>query len=121
MNFNLPVKIANDVTITNTFSKNDFMKTSLYNNQNLSMFFWIRKKSKINNHDFYIGFLFGNDKISQLQLYCIDKSLDNEEKREKFNDEFIKVITSKIGNKQGTIKSIVNKRDNIAVIKLKYG
>ena len=114
------IKIANELTITNSFSKNDFMRTSLYNNQNLSMFFWIRENCKINNHDFYIGFLFGNEKISQLQLYCVDKSLENEEKRKEFNDEFIKVITSKIGNKQGTIKSIVNKRDNIAVIILKY-
>ena len=120
MNYDIPIKIADDLTISSNFTKSDFMKTSLYNNQNLSMFFWIRKNFRIKSHDFYVGFLFENEKISQLQLYCVDKSLENEEERKIFNDEFVKVITSETGLNTGSIKSIENKRDNIALIILNY-
>lgn len=120
MDFDIPIKIADNLLISSNFSKNDFMNTSLYSNQNLSMFFWIRKNFRIKNHDFYIGFLFGNEKISQLQLYCVDKSLENEGERKIFNDEFIKVITGGIGLEQGSVKSIENKRDNVALIILNY-
>ena len=120
MNFDIPFKITDDLTISSNFSKNDFMRTPLYNKQDLSRFFWIRKNFRIENHDFYIGFLFGNEKISQMQLYCVDKSLENEEERKIFNDEFINVITSEIGLEHKSIKSIENKRDNIALIILTY-
>ncbi|MEG0698865.1 MAG: hypothetical protein RR435_02860 [Erysipelotrichaceae bacterium] len=116
----MPFKIADNLTISSNFKKSDFMKTSFYNNQNLSMFFWIRKDFRIKSHDFYVGFLFKNEEISQLQLYCVDKSLQNEDERKIFNDEFVKEITNEFGLNPGSIKSIENKRDNIALIILNY-
>lgn len=114
------IKIADNLSVCTKFSKKDFMKTSFYNNRDLSVFFWIRKKFKVKNHDFYIGFLFGDEKISQLQLYCIDESFENEEKRKAFNDEFAKEITDDFGCAWGNIKSVENKRENIALIIINY-
>ncbi|MBS7576930.1 MULTISPECIES: hypothetical protein [unclassified Enterococcus] len=120
MQFNGRFSINNNIIIHPNLTIDEFIKTSLYEKQDLSRFFWIRKENIINNHNFYLGFLFKEKKISQIQFYCVDKNISTEEMRKKFNDNFVKELSSSEDYAWGNIKSIFNKRENIALLVINY-
>lgn len=114
------IKISNKIVINSYLTKKNFENSSLYNNQDLSKFFWVRDNCIIQNKEFFVGFLFRENYISQVQLYCIDKSLKKESQRKDYNDEFITKLGGELEYEWGNIKSIENKREKISLIIINY-
>lgn len=114
------ILINRKIKISNSFTKEDFKKTDLYRNQDLSMFFWVRYDCEIYNHKFFIGLLFNERYIKQLQLYCTDVEISNEKQRKIFNDKFALLLSEFIDFKFCDISSVFDERGNMSIIVLDF-
>ncbi len=120
MSYDGSVTINNNIKLFPGFRLCDFKRTSLYSNQDTSLFFWIRDKSIINGMKFIIGLWFDKDYLRQIQLFCNEGYIINEEQRKQTHDDFIKRITEKQEFEWGSIKSTIDNRSLESVIVINY-
>jgi|AGTN01.1.fsa_nt_gi hypothetical protein len=120
MSYDGSIMINNSIKLFPGFSLSDFKKTSLFSNQDTSLFFWIRDKCIINGVKFIIGFWFDGDYLRQIQLFCDEDYINNEEQRKQIHDDLIKKITDKKDFEWGSIESTIDNRSIESVIVINY-
>jgi len=120
MENNGSILINNEIALSPTYSLEDFIKSNLYNNEDTSIFFWVKQDCFIKNHRFKVGLYFKNRYLKQIQLYCIDNSVHNEEQRKKLNDRILNEIARNTNSEWGSIKSVFDQRDGISLIVINY-
>jgi hypothetical protein len=108
------IKIAEDLIITENFTVQDFQQSSIYDNQDLSVCFWV-KNCYIDKLPFTVGLYFKENFINQIRLYCTDIYIKTEEERNEFN----KLMILK-HPEWGNAESILNDREQFFAITINF-
>jgi hypothetical protein len=112
--------VDNCLQLLPNFTFDNFKNSKFYDNQDESSFFWINKECIVGNHKFKLGLYFKESKLVQIQLYCVDTEIQNEEERKTVHDSIVKAMTKSSEHKWGTIKSVFSKRGSISLIVINY-
>jgi hypothetical protein len=120
MKYNGSIIINDEIELNSKLSVDEFKRTKLYVNNDLSKFFWIKKDCWVNDRHFIVGLWFKDGYLKQIQLYNDDVNIVDESQRKLVHDKFLHSITSETNFEWGSINSITSGRDGLSTIVITY-
>ena len=120
MKYDGTIIINDEIVLRPKLSVDEFKNTKLYDNDDLSMFFWISRDCIIKDQRFIVGLWFKDGYLKQIQLYNNDSNIIDETQRKRIHDEFLSRITSGTEFNWGRIDSITSIKDGLSTIVITY-
>lgn len=95
-----------------------FKKCSLYTGQCDNKFFWLADDHEIDgiSGKFKIGLCFRNNKLTRVEIFCIDEKIESENERYDKGNEILKILQKNYDLKYKSIENSLDQRNDYSSI-----
>lgn len=95
-----------------------FKKCSLYTGQCDNKFFWLADDHEIDgiSGEFKIGLCFRNNKLTRVEIFCIDEKIESENEKYDKGNEILKILQKNYDLKYKSIENSLDQRNDYSSI-----